>query len=421
MSVQGLQNPYERLQILPTTMNWRGTWLITQTYFKNDVVISPINGASYILVGKTALNGGADPSASANFIELSPLSTGVQGITAGAAISISGPANNPTITNDGVRTVDGDGVTIVVDNTNPNNPVISSNSITILQGGAGITINNANPQIPVVSNTGVRQIVAADASVSVSNPTGIVSISSNGLISVLAGTGISVTGDQQNPEIGNTGVVSLAVGDGLSSTGGVNPTISNTGVLSVTAGDSSIVVTGTPQNVILRTTAPVLTRIFSFNFGFPNDFNARAPGAVQIINGVTPNTPNIFTDYLASGAPDPNGIFMIDLSSIILLFTTATDPTVVQNVVSVGFSNGPNEYVSSTVLNDTYLIIGIPYSLVRGLTAALGTVYFNVADARAAGLTSLTQLRIFNNTNGTMILQNTEVVFNGTYYPDGLQ
>jgi len=416
MSVQGLQNPYERLQILPTTMNWRGTWLITQTYFKNDVVISPINGASYILVGKTALNGGADPSASANFIELSPLSTGVQGITQGQGISITGPANNPTITNDGVRTVDGDGVTIVVDNTNPNNPVISSNSITILQGGAGISVNNANPQIPVVSNTGVRQIVAADASVSVSNPTGIVSISSNGLISVLAGTGISVTGDPQNPEIGNSGVVSLAVGDGLSSTGGVNPTISNTGVLSIAAADSSVIVSGTAQNVILRTTAPVVTRIFSIEFS-SNDFSTKVPNTVQVLNAIVPASPNIFRDYLASGAPDPNGIFMIDLSSIIIQFTNNFSVFVLDTVFSVGFSDGPNEYVSATVLNNSYLIANQQFPIV----AALGLVYFNVADARAAGLTSLTQVRIFNNTNGAMTVQNLYTSFNGTYYPDGLQ
>jgi hypothetical protein len=417
MSVQGLQNPYERLQVLPTTMNWRGTWLTTQTYFKNDVVISPLNGASYILVGQTALNGGADPSASANFIELSPLSTGVQGITAGTAIGVDNTnPQNPVISNNGVRTVDGDGVTIVVDNTDPNNPLISSNSITILQPGPGISIDNSNPQIPVVGNIGVRQIVAADASVTVSNPTGIVTIASNGLLGVLPGPGIAVSGDPQNPEIANSGVVSLTVGDGLSSTGGVNPTIANTGVLSVLAADSSIIVGGTPQNVTIRTTAPVVTRIFSIVFT-SNDFSTKAPGAVQVLNAVVPASPNIFRDYLATGAPDPTGIFMIDLTSIILQFRTNVSSVVINPVFSVGFSDGPNEYVSSTVVNDSYLIVNQMFPIV----AALGLVYFNVADARAAGLTTLTQVRIFNNTNGTMTVQNLYTTFNGTYYPDGLQ
>ena len=417
MSVQGLQNPYERLQVLPTTMNWRGTWLTTQTYFKNDVVISPLNGASYILVGQTALNGGADPSLSPEFVELSPLSTGVQGITAGTAIGVDNTnPQNPVISNEGVRTVDGDGVTIVVDNTDPNNPLISSNSITILQRGPGISIDNSNPQIPVVGNTGVRQIVAADGSVTVSNPTGIVSISSNGLLNVIEGVGISITGTPQNPEIANAGVASLTVGDGLSLTAGVNPTIANTGVLTVAAADSSIIVSGTAQNVILRTSGPVVTRIFSIDFT-ANDFTAKAPNATQTLNTIVPALPNIFRDYLANGAPDATGIFMIDLSSIMFQFTNFFSSFVIDTVFSVGFSDGPNEYVSTTVFNNSYLIAGQNFPIV----AALGMTYFNVADARTAGLTALTQIRIFNNTNGNMVVQNLYTSFNGTYYPLGLQ
>jgi len=417
MSVQGLQNPYERLQVLPTTMNWRGTWLVTQTYFKNDVVISPVNGASYILTNQIALTGGADPSASASYSELSPLSTGILGITPGTAIGISGPANNPTITNNGVRTVNGDGTSIVVDNTDPNNPIITSNSITIIQQGQGISVDNTNPQIPVIGNTGVRQILPADGSVNVSNPTGIVSISSNGLVSLTQGLGISVDNtDPQNPKIANAGVISLDLGAGLSTTGGTNPTIANTGVLSVAPADTSIIVGGTAQNVTLRTAAPVLVRAFVFTFvAFP----PAAPNTALSIGGGTPISPNIFRDYLANGAPDATGIFMIDMSEVILNFVAAGAGAVVQNVFYVAFFDGVlnHEYVSATILNNNYLTVGQGYPI----TTAVGMVYFNVADARATGMREVNQIRIYNNTNGSLVLQSAVPTFLATYWPSGLQ
>jgi hypothetical protein len=415
MSIQGLQNPYERLQVLPTTMNWRGTWLVTQTYFKNDIVISPANGASYVLANQTAVGGGPDPSVNPEYVELSPLSTGIIGITAGTAIGLSGPPNNPTITNNGVRTVDGDGVTVVVDNTDPNNPVISSNSITILQPGSGISIDNANPQIPVVSNTGVRQILPADTSVNISNPTGIVTISANGLIGVTPGLGISLTGSPQNPEIANAGVVSLDVGSGLSSTGGVNPTISNTGVLTVSPADSSIIASGTAQNVTLRTSAPVLVRAFSANIisGVPS----AGPGLSTGFAVGMPASPNIFRDYLANGAPDPTGIFIIDMTQIILQFTAAGAAQVLQNVFTVRFSNGATSYTSSSILNNNYLNVGSSYPVV----ASAGLVYLNVAEARTAGITALTGISLLNATNGDLQVLSGPAGVNATYYPLGLQ
>lgn len=416
MSIQGLQNPFERLQILPTTMNWRGTWLINDTYFRNDVVISPINGASYLLANQTSVRGGADPSANAEYIELSPLSTGVMGINQGAGILVTGPANNPTISNNGVQTVDGDGVTINVDNTDPNNPVISSNSITILQQGAGIIIDNINPQVPVITNNGVRQILAGDATVTVSNPTGIVSLSANGLLSITQGAGIGVTAGQ-NPQISNTGVISLTPGQGINVTPGQNPTISNTGVLSVAASDNSIVVDNTdPQNPVIRTTTPVLTRCFFINIIAQTNAPV-GPNSSFIIGTDVPPPPNIFSDYVANGAPDPTGIFMIDFTPMLFYFFGGG--AVVQNVFYVAFHDSLNnhEYVSSTVLNTSYLVVnqGFP------ITASPGMLYFNVADARATGLRVISSVRIYNNTNGNMAIQNLPTLINGTYYPLGLQ
>jgi len=418
MSVQGLQNPYQRLQVLPNTINWRGTWLVTQPYFKNDVVISPINGSSYILIGRTALSGGVDPSLSPNYQEISPLSTGITGILPGVGIDITGPPATPTITNIGVQTLQGDGVTVLVDNTDPQNPVISSTAISNLQQGPGITIDNTNPQVPIVSNTGVRQVLAADNTVSVNvvSP-GVVSIASAGILSILQGPGISVTGIG-NVTISNSGVQSFTPGNGIASTGGQNPTISNAGVLTIAPADSSIIVSGTAQNRILRTAAPVLSRIFTTTFSAPNDFTPKIPGTAQIFIGSTPALPNIFTDYLSNGAPDATGIFMIDLSEFLLTFGTFGS-SVLANVFYVAFFDSVLniEYVSAVVLNNSYLIGGQPYPI----TTSIGQVYFNVADARTAGMRTLSQIRVYNNTNANLNVTSMVTTVNGTYYPLGLQ
>jgi len=95
MSVNTLVNPVTRLGLLPEMMNWRGVWSASEQYYKSDVVSSPIDDLSYVLDLSTLL-GGSDPSASGDWIVLSP-QTGVSSITAGTGISITGPATAPTI------------------------------------------------------------------------------------------------------------------------------------------------------------------------------------------------------------------------------------------------------------------------------------------------------------------------------------
>ena len=82
--------PLERLAEFPNMMNWRGTWLVTEQYLKNDVVVSPSNGSSYILTETSLLNG-TDPSINAEWAELAPAATGVTQINAGAGITVTNP------------------------------------------------------------------------------------------------------------------------------------------------------------------------------------------------------------------------------------------------------------------------------------------------------------------------------------------
>ena len=418
MSVAGLQSPFQRLAVLPTAMNWRGSWVVTQDYFLNDVVISPINGSSYILTGTISLVGGLDPSLNPVFEELSPLSTGITGIAAGPGIIVDNTNPQiPIIENNGVRTLTGDGVSIVVDNTDPNNPVITSLALNTITGQSGISVNNANPQNPIITNSGVRSLAPLDASITVSAPTGAVVLSANGLADVTAGVGIGLAGTVQSRQITNTGVVSLAVGAGLSSTGGVNPTIANTGVLTIAAADASIIVAGTVQNRTIRTSAPVLTRAFTANI--TQAFAPAAPATNLNFNVVVPASPNIVRDYLFGGAPDAAGVFLFDLTPIIIRFVASGGPIVVQNNVSLRFIDGVNAitYTSPTILNETQLSVGTAYPVNSGL----GNVYMDIADARTAGFRVLTGLQIANNTNGEMLITSLPNLYSAQYLPLGLQ
>jgi hypothetical protein len=174
MALNPLENPLERLKFLPTTMNWRGGWLATEQYYLNDVVVSPVNVASYILVGKTALLGGGDPTTNPDWVELSNTATGVLQVNAGIGLVNTGTPTIVDLENTGI--------------------------ITITAGNAGIgVVDGSGPPYPlntVISNNGVLSVAAGNAGIAVSAPTGAITVSNNGILGITAGTGLSSTGGQ---------------------------------------------------------------------------------------------------------------------------------------------------------------------------------------------------------------------------------
>jgi hypothetical protein len=65
--------------------------------------------------------------------------TGVAALTPGPGISLTGPTTSPTIANTGVLSVASGDSSITVDNTDPQNPIISGNTNTITQAYASTT------------------------------------------------------------------------------------------------------------------------------------------------------------------------------------------------------------------------------------------------------------------------------------------
>jgi hypothetical protein len=91
--------------------------------------------------------------------------------------------------------------------------ITAPNILYSLTGGNGIRVNNTDPQNPIISTSGLLSLNSL-----------------TGAVNLTAGDGISVDG----LKIKNTGILSLTAGDGISVDGNK---ITNSGILELTAGD----------------------------------------------------------------------------------------------------------------------------------------------------------------------------------------
>lgn len=129
-----------------------------------------------------------------------------------------------------------------------------------VNAGTGISVTGTGSN-PIVNNTGVLAITGGSGGVTItgtgSNPVVNVPVA---VTSVSAGTGISVTGTATAPIVNNTGVLTVTAGTNVTVTGtGANPVVNvpSIGVTSVSAG-TGISITGTATVPIVNNTG-VLT------------------------------------------------------------------------------------------------------------------------------------------------------------------
>lgn len=166
--------------------------------------------------------------------------------------------------------VAGDGIS--VDNTDPDNPVVSNDGVITLSGGAGISVDVTDPQAPIVINTGV--------------------------VSVTAGSNVSITGTAQNPIINATGgggsgtveTVAVASANGLAGTSDGDPvdpvlTLSTT-VTGILQGDgtaiSAAATTGT-GSVVLATSPSIVTPSILGTDGAPAPLSASLTDTSSVV------------------------------------------------------------------------------------------------------------------------------------------
>lgn len=376
MSLTPLDNPLERLGINPNGMNWRDLWSPTEQYYLNDVVISPLNNASYILNGRTALVGGNDPTLNPEWIELSATTTGVIQVNAGnAGIVITGTATNPFVNNAGVISLL---ATNGVANTGTaQNVLLENTGVVSLVQGLGISVDATFPRTPTINNTGIRTL-AQGAGISISagsNP----SISNTGVISVVQGTGISVSAGQ-TPTISNTGVVGVSSGTGITvdNTNPQLPSVNNNGVLTVAGGTGISVDNTNPQLPIITNTLP-RSRLSTLPVGFPTSgtipmqttaFNdTTAFPFPTTIPSPTPPLNAIITDF-SIGTP-PAGVWVLDLTG----FCFAVDPIVsitLTSYLAISLQRGANLYAVPSTQGGEVNLIGnsipraVPYIATLG-------------------------------------------------------
>lgn len=120
------------------------------------------------------------------------------------------------------------GTGINVDNTDPDNPVVSNDGVLSVSGGAGVSVDITDPQNPVVINTGV--------------------------VSVTAGSNVSITGTPENPTI-NADPAPVDSVNGQ--TGAVVIDAADVGAVATIQAGTNITVDATdPQNPIVSATVP---------------------------------------------------------------------------------------------------------------------------------------------------------------------
>jgi len=388
MSLTSLENPLERLKTLPTGMNWRGGWDTTEQYYLNDVVIAPLNNATYILTGREALLGGGDPSLNADWTELSDPSTGVASVSGSAFITVGGSPTNPQIINNGVCTVSaGAGL---LDVGTPNNPVLINTGITSLQNGLGISIAGNT-----ITNTGIRTLTV--------------------------GAGLSSSGGN-DPSVSNTGIISLVPSTYIGISAGQTPTITNNGVVQVSAG-TGISITGTANIPIINslTTPPTVSQVFSSTTTVVDSASVPAPpSGTAIIFALIVSSSLFFQQLQTSGTPTPNGIWLLDMGNHITSLSSFTPPLGLARTLQVSFvdtltAGGPYSYQPLLSPNQFY-----GATSVNPATSSLGVFPFDITIARATGMRTISEIRIANNTLGTLDIVSYGSVF-ATYYPSGLQ
>ena len=316
-----LSDPLNRLNALPTAVNWRGEWSPTIVYYRNDIVVSPLTAGTYInIIPSTTILGGADPSINAvAWYAFGIGAGGLEEITGSEYITV-GPTTTPKITNNGVITLD---IGRNLNNlTSDQFPTLEDTGVNSILANPGILVTPGSAG-PTITNTGVTQIVAYPLSgLAFGTGTGNVTIQYTGKQSVnsLPGSGITV-GTGQSPLVTNTGLLSLAVGAGLANISTPQtPNIINTGVLDISG--SGITVTGFPS-IELSTLHPSVSLI-----GTLVNAVMTPPSLVNQVGRIpiTQIPGSVWATSIATQTPYSSGTFIINLYLSILQLGKVVQP-----------------------------------------------------------------------------------------------
>lgn len=406
MSSIELDDAYERYEFLPLAINWVGVWDAANVYFKNDVVTSPVNTASYIMIGpQTSQQGGDDPSINTiNWFQYGRSIDTVQNITVRPGLELTGSGVNPIVNNTGVVTiVPGEGFSNIGTDVDPilacetltavvpglgidvfgiPIPNIVNTGVTYLREGAGMVINYTNNQA-YIYNGGIQSLTAAPTDPGLTISAGpIKTITNTGLLSLIAGAGIINDGTPSEPDLRNGGVASLtALNDSISITG-------NGSVLNLVSNNPR----KTP--VWLPTVATQMT---------PNPASSAGLGVIPVTQA-----PGLWANCLATGVPYNSGYFALNIP-----FTFNLNATTFSSSVQLTFFLF--DATNNIQYPLTYRVYNPKLQNRTFVRYAIGTVLINLFELRASGFRVLSAIQV--QTGIPINLESVGGPAYATYYP----
>lgn len=314
---------------------------------------------------------------------------GVTSIIAGNAISVTGPAATPTVS---AIYSGGAGISIV--------GATITNTVNFQSepfGGSvfsGVSTNTVNP-----ATLRLKTFTAGTNIGIVSTGTNLTFNVTNVVLSVSAGTGISITGTATAPIINNTGVITLTAGAGISVTGTAsNPIVTNT-----TQFSSELPVPGVSYSVVSSSTVNPTTLVTK-TITAGSNINITSTGTNLTINSTAASSITGF-GAMKSGTQTFNYVGPQPTGGVITGWST-TPPfnfdtsggafvplTGVYTVATSGLYNvTANVNITPNTNQDSYYLI----LLVNGVTNAYRT---NDQPASNVGIT--TTLRLVTNVTFT--------------------
>lgn len=238
---------------------------------------------------------------------------------------------------------------ISCNNINASNVV---NSISV--GSSGLSISGP-AQSPTINNTGVTSAVAGTG-IGVSSGTGAVTISNTGVTSAVAGTGIGISSGTGAVTISNTGVTQLTAGSGITLSGG-------TGNVTISAPATGTVTSVTSDNLYIGVdNSNPATPVLQWN-GIQT---LTAGSSISIGGGISPIISwtgpagyfNVLYKNVADNNTSANNIYLTQAGQYAIVANPETGGTDLNVKVYLSFGNGPSLGIADSDLGHYVIVNG---------------------------------------------------------------
>ena len=226
------------------------------------------NGSNTITIGNLGVL--SANASNTNFINMAPSAASTGNVTFSASLSASGtPSSLSFLRGDNIWAIPAGGGTV-----------------TSVNAGTGIAVNNTNPEDPIISNTGVLSNIAG-AGISISGATGnstITNTAPDQTVVLTGAGGTTITGTYPNFTVSSS-----AGGGGVDSVvGGTSITVNNADPLNPIINNSS-----PDQTVVLNNGTGITTSgtypNFTITNSLPDQTVAIAGGGATTVTGTYPN------------------------------------------------------------------------------------------------------------------------------------